>query len=445
MGRRTIEFKPYPIQYKALKYLMDDKTTQILFGGAARVSKSYLLCLFSVYYCLKYDGIHGAICREELSKLTKTTLVTLFEVFKDYNLKEGVDFKFNRTNSILEFTNGSKLFFLELKTTPSDPNFERLMSLSLTFACVDEASQIEELAINRLQTRLSHKLKEFKLIPKLLIVSNPTRGWLYEQYYKPFKEGTLPEHRKVVLGLPTDNPSVDKSYLKMLENLDEVTVQVFRWGNWEFDEDDFQLYGYDDVQYCFYNESPLTGNTTINRYITCDVANVGKNKSVIYIWNGWEALDIISIAVNTTPQLVEKIKELMRLYAVPVKNVCIDADGVGIGVVDYLPNSYAFRGNGVPYNNENYNNLRSQCYYKLAEIVKQKGLKLPLGKFEVEIIQELQHHKRYKVDNGGKVQITPKEDIKKKIGRSPDYSDALMMRCVYEYKQGKGKLYVYVN
>jgi len=37
-----------------------------------------------------------------------------------------------------------------------------------------------------------------------------------------------------------------------------------------------------------------------------------------------------------------------------------------------------------------------------------------------------------KMDNDGKLSIIKKDDIKSKIGRSPDYSDAIMMRMYYE-------------
>jgi hypothetical protein len=42
------------------------------------------------------------------------------------------------------------------------------------------------------------------------------------------------------------------------------------------------------------------------------------------------------------------------------------------------------------------------------------------------------------IDKDSKVRIINKEDIKNKIGRSPDYSDACMMRCyfslIYDYE-----------
>lgn len=43
--------------------------------------------------------------------------------------------------------------------------------------------------------------------------------------------------------------------------------------------------------------------------------------------------------------------------------------------------------------------------------------------------------KRDKIDSDGKLQIISKETVKASIGRSPDYSDALMMRMYFCFEQ----------
>ena len=68
---KVLNFYPLPIQFKTWEYLFDQDTTQILFGGAARVSKTYLLVAWAVIYCLGYPNIHGAICRSRLTSLKK--------------------------------------------------------------------------------------------------------------------------------------------------------------------------------------------------------------------------------------------------------------------------------------------------------------------------------------------------------------------------------------
>jgi len=430
-----IDFQPFKIQWSALQYLMDNESTQIFFGGSVRVSKTYLLAAWATIYALQYPNISGAICRSRLTTLKKTTLQTLFEFFRNVGLKEGpisgsgkdsLNYQFNRQDMILEFNNGSKLFFLELYNNPSDPNFDRLLSLSLTFAAVDEVSQISKKAIDIIQTRLSHMLKEYGLIPKLLLVSNPNKGWLYEEYYKKYKEGTLPSWRKVVLGLPQDNPSLDESYVENLKKvLNAPEKERLLKGNWEYADEDFSLFKYDDILQSFYND--VKEGTP---YLTADIANVGNDKTVIGIWSGMRLINVSVSEKKTTEYIVKDIKEKMKTFKIPIKNVVIDADGIGIGVADYLKGCVKFKNNSSPFNSENYRNLRSQCYFKLSEMINEIRLD---DKYKDEIIADLQAHK---IDDNEdqKTSVISKENIKSMIGRSPDFSDMIMMRMYYEFK-----------
>jgi len=431
-----INFKPQPIQWKAWQLLFDKTTTQILFGGSVRSGKSFLAVAWATIYCLAYPNIHIGVCRSRLSSLKKTTLQTLFEFFRIYNIKEDIHFNFNRSDMIITFNNGSKIFFLELYSNPSDPNFDRIMSLSLTAAVVDEVSEISSSAIGKLQTRLSHMLIEYNLVPKLLLVTNPSKGWIYNEYYKPYIEGTLPEYRKVILGLPQDNSYVSQGYIDNLEQtLDQHTKQRLLYGNWEFNDDDYSIIQYDQILQMFYND-PLPGE----KYISCDVANIGNDKTVIGVWNGLECFNIYTYEKADTEMVVNIIKEKMKTFNVKIKNVIIDADGLGIGVADYLKGCVPFKGGSSALNNENYRNLRSQCYMKLADLSDQIKI---VDKYRDEIIQDLQAHRLNDPDAEGKTSIISKDKIKQHIGRSPDYSDALMMRMYYELKKPRHKTIIY--
>ena len=48
------------------------------------------------------------------------------------------------------------------------------------------------------------------------------------------------------------------------------------------------------------------------------------------------------------------------------------------------------------------------------------------------IAQELQVIKQKDIDGDGKLAVIPKEQMKRIIGRSPDYGDCLMFRMYYE-------------
>jgi len=50
------------------------------------------------------------------------------------------------------------------------------------------------------------------------------------------------------------------------------------------------------------------------------------------------------------------------------------------------------------------------------------------------MIEELEQVKRDKIDSDGKLTILSKEKVKELLGRSPDYSDALMMRMWFKFR-----------
>ena len=68
-------------QGKALRYLTDKQTTEVLYGGAAGGGKSYLGCAWIIWLCSEYDGIRCLIGRSKLTALKTTTLNTFFYLF----------------------------------------------------------------------------------------------------------------------------------------------------------------------------------------------------------------------------------------------------------------------------------------------------------------------------------------------------------------------------
>ena len=84
----------------------------------------------------------------------------------------------------------------------------------------------------------------------------------------------------------------------------------------------------------------------------------------------------------------------------------------------------------------NYSNLRSQCYFKLADYVNSNLIYLSDSDISIreKITEELGEIKQKDIDKDGKLMIVPKDAIKRNLGRSPDDSDCLMMRMYFEIK-----------
>lgn len=430
----TIDFKATSKQYTAITYLLDNKTTEILYGGSAGSGKTTLGVAFIIMSALKYPGTRYAIARSRLSVLKNTTIKTFIDMAKEWNIEHLIDYNLFLNN--IKFKNGSEILLLDLFLYPSDADFNRLGSLELTAVLIDEAAEISERAYTILKTRIRYKLNEYNLIPKVFIVSNPARGWLYEKFYKANRDNVLEQGRVFIQALPTDNPHLPSSYLEVLKSLPSIDRKRLYEGQWEFTSTDYDLFEIDKL-YETFNKELLSGEN----YITADIASTGGDKTVIVVWDGFTAIKIDKYSQIDTNEIVKKIRKRMIDFGVPIKNVIVDAIGVGVGVADNLKCQRFIAGSRV-FNDEPFLNLKSQVYFKFAEMVNSGQVSIKSEAVD-EIIDELSFHKRYKPEADGKFRVTPKDLVKRSISRSPDTSDALVMRMYWCYKKERVKTTIF--
>ena len=425
-------------QEQAIEYLFDKSTTEVLFGGAAGGGKSWVGCAWLILMCLKYPKTRYLMGRSKLDSLKKTTLNTFFEVCQAWGIVAGKHYNFNAGSNIIKFYNKSEIMLKDLFLYPSDRNFDNLGSLEITGAFIDEANQITEKAKNIVASRMRYKLDEYGIIPKMLMTCNPAKNWVYTQYYRPAKEGKQKPHRQFIQSLVDDNEYISKYYKTQLLTLDELSKQRLLFGNWEYDATKDSLVDYDAILNMFSQKGVLG-----DKYISCDVARFGSDKTVIMYWEGLYIKKIRSILKTAVNEVVDEVKALQQEHAVPLRNIIVDEDGVGGGVKDYL-RCIGFTNNARALKGENYQNLKTQCYYKLSDLINkgQVGIDCPDITIKNQIIEELEQVRMKDADKDNKLQMIPKDTIKDIIGRSPDYSDAMAMRCYYEIDSNYGKYFV---
>lgn len=422
-------------QEHAVYYLKDNITGEVLYGGAAGGGKSALGCLWLIENCQKYPGTRWLMGRSKLKTLKETTLNTFFELTSKLGIFN--QFKYNDNKGLIVHENGSEILLKDLYHYPSDPNFDSLGSLEITGAFIDECNQIVFKAWQIVKSRIRYKLNDYGLIPKILGSCNPAKNWTYNVFYKPSKDGTIPEYRKFIQALPTDNPHLHPSYIQELLRLDNNSKQRLYFGNWEYDDDPSALISFDKIASIFTNSFVNDGT----KYITADIARFGGDNTVVIQWSGLRADKVYQFSKKSTVWVSSFINDLRTENNIPLNHIVIDEDGVGGGVVDQL-NQYSVNGYGVigfvnnstPLNGENFNHLKSQCYFKLAELINKDQLFVNCNDSDLRttIMEELEQVKMYRMDKDGKKQVLPKDKIKELIGRSPDFSDCLMMRMYFE-------------
>ena len=148
----------------------------------------------------------------------------------------------------------------------------------------------------------------------------------------------------------------------------------------------------------------------------------------------WDELTITDIIVNPPGNIEDVIMELARVHNVPQYNIAFDSDGVGKFLEKRLRNARPIVNNARALKDENYKNLKTQLYFKLAELVNSNSVKCAVDTNKQEIIEELQVVRHKPTDVVGKLSMVDKGEVKKILGRSPDFSDTMAYRMVFEYK-----------
>ena len=393
---------------------------------------SYLGCLWQILNRLKYPRSAGMIGRYDFVTLQNTTLVTFFEVLAslpEYYQRQ-IHYKAS-VPPVVEFANGSVIYIVYFKDRSRDPNFDRFGSYAITDLFIDESQEISAKLINVLRGRFSLLRGQnadgsiWQTKPKALYTCNPSRGWNYTDFYRPYREGTLVPYRKFIQSLPADNPHVTQDYIDNLMRADKVTVQRLVYGNFEYDDDPSTLCDYDAISELFTNKriQPVG-----RKSISADIATKGHDKFIVGKWFG----NVVHIAVDKAFSPGKEIEtEIRRVQAeenIPSRYIIVDSDGVGNFLSSYMPGIREFHGGARPADPK-FANLRSECYFKLADMINNRQLRIVCTPEQREQIKdELAVIRQAFIDNDTKKKtIISKEEMKKLLGRSPDYADMLMM------------------
>lgn len=428
-----IKFKASKKQGEALKYLYDNKTTEIGYGGAAWWWKSFLGAFRVWSMAMKYPWTRWFFWRKELVNLKRTTLNSYYKVLTSYWVPQVDRGKLNGSDNTIRFRNWSEILLLDLAYQPSDPLYTGLWSLELTGGFIDESNEVDMLAITMINTRLGRQMnKEYGIVPKLLETFNPDKWHVYTRYYRPYKTNTLPPYRVFIPALATDNPNLDKNYLEQLKKADEITKQRLLYGNFDYDDVSWKLFRFDEIDDMF----KVTIDEGRTMYMSCDVARLWNDTTAISIWKWLHCIRIIKKQGLTTDLTAKLLKDLEQEYKIHRNNIVIDSDWVWGGVADQLRGCVNFVNNGRPfptYTQQNFMNLKAQCYFKFKELAEKRMIKIDADwEIAEDIKQELSNMllKNELVDQ--KIQLESKEDFKKRVWKSPDLWDSLMMRMYYE-------------
>ena len=424
-------------QTQAFDILEDATTNELIFGGGAGGAKSYLGCFWIFSSACLYPGTRWVIARNELKVLKETTLNTLYELFSN----EGFDssnYTFNEVKGLFEFYNGSEIILKELIDKPSDRNFDRLGSLEITGAFVDECNQITEKAWKILKSRIRYKLDENRLIPKILGTCNPAKNWVYSEFYKKAADKKLDSNKRFIQSLLGDNPHISKTYKQNLLDLDEASKQRLLYGNWDYDDDPTKLCETAKIYEIWENDFLKTTSFPKDRYLTADIALNGSDLFVVGVWDNFTLIHIETMEKSNGKEVEEQLKKLKLQYSVPNSNIIFDADGIGNFFKGIIKGTIGFTANpskkALNGESKKYRCLNDQCIFYLCDYVNKNQIHIrpQMQIYKDKISEELGILRNHSYDQDARLAVTPKKVIMENIKRSPDFLDMMKMRMYFE-------------
>jgi len=424
-------------QKAALAAWNDKECTQIVYGGAKGGAKTHtgVFCVFA--WALLYPDTRYFIARKNRSDLKKHTVPSIQKVLNEWGISQN-DYTYNGQDFAYYFKNGSVVMLIECRYLPSDPEYYRFGSAQYTRGWIEEGGEVDSKAKNNLAATIGRwNNDKYDLKAKLLITCNPAKNFLYTEFYKPFKDGSLTPDKIIIFALPQDNKMLERDYVAHLEST--LTLNQKRrllLGLWEFEEDARALINYDSIINLFSNSYINEGK----KYLTCDIARLGKDSTIIWVWSGFRGKPH-KFKGLTIPEIIAEIEKIRLRHDISKSNVVADEGGLGVGVVD-VGGYKGFNSANMPLQIEGefkkeFRNLRAQVYFNLAQRINKNGYYIDCDSEERErITQELEWVKCTDDSlSGAKFQIISKEEIKENLGFSPDYADAMAMREFFELKQ----------
>ena len=398
---------------------MEAQEQFLLYGGAKGGGKSWWACVWVLCQAMRYPGNKLFFFRRRSVDFTNTTLETWKKcipsnLYKINEQKKKIFVKY--CNSVIDYGG------------LDDPQLiQSLNSAEFGGGCVDQAEEIEKDSFGMLRGTLRHKLPDGTFPTfQVRLTANPAQCWLKDEFITMAKDGF-----RFIPALPTDNPFLPPSYVGNLREAFQhrpALLAAYLEGSWD------DLSGHDIcIQSSWIEKAKckIPRDGVLKRIIVNDPARFGDDENVIYV------MEETPNAAYVVEEIILEHKSLMdtagRLSAlrkrVQANLIAVDSIGIGAGIVDALhdldENVLSINSSSKPANeaiHEKYYNLRSQMWMEA-------GVKFADGKVALNADNVLHSQLgcvKFKYQQG-RLLCESKDDIKKRLQRSPDRADAFVM------------------
>lgn len=205
---------------------------ELLLSGSVGSAKSIIMAHIGLTHVLMNQGAQLLLGRKSMPALKRT----IFQMILDHigeRMVEGKDYKINRTQAEIEFSNRSKIHSFSW----SDKAYKKVRSVPLSAAIIEELTENndeDKQAYDEISMRVGRVLDvEEKFIISATNPDAPSH-WVHNYFIDN------PSPRKhVYYSVTSENPFLPDGYIdSLLETLDEKTAQRMVYGKWvEIDQE----------------------------------------------------------------------------------------------------------------------------------------------------------------------------------------------------------------
>lgn len=275
------------------------------------------------------------------------------------------------------------------------------------------------------------------------------KDWTYKEMIRSFVFyiGRMSENKASV--------GNNANYIGAVSAVGGRRAQQLIEGNFNVDEeeeDKMPIPG-KDAQAMFTNDECRNGD----RWITVDLADVGKDNLIALLWDGFHLEDAMVVQHSTPRMNYEKIKIFADINNIPYNRIIYDGTH-GAYMYDYMPEAQPFISAASPIGKYAImaNRLKDECYLRLINAinngrisVSSKVASMPYRHqvmksemtFQGEILDECSVVRLRENPTNGRMKLIPKKEMNSRLGksRSMDVLDPMAMRMlpVLAYQYGE--------
>lgn len=447
MSGKIFEISLSPKQSQALNVFLSPDCSELLLGGAKGGGKTVFGCkAFFLYVKMliqkfglkptKFPPVLGFMGRKQKVNFLATTLLT----WKRDIPADAYEIKKQESLIVIEKT--ASILYGGLDDTETIQKFN---SSEFAIVWIDQPEECTEgdagtlRGTMRLTINGKHPQRKILWTPNPVISDDVDFAWLKRDFIDVPKPGN-----KFIKALYTDNPFLPPDYGETLQKaygFNPALLSAYKYGEWDKLRAANVIIPAENVKACVNNILPESDQ--FNRRITvCDVAggdddgdNLSPNdETVIY--------DMCNTRIVNSEiySHVQEMDTVGRIVAHQKRNkstvICVDKVGIGSGVYSRLKeiyqndNSIIIYGfdsrisppSGIDY--DTYFNYKSYAWFKASkDYFSERKCYL----IDDPILTSQLSQVTFRFASNGKMQVTPKRLLKKKIGHSPDRAECYIM------------------